>query len=1761
MGRIGTVLVGVGDLTLVGDDGCVIVLQQEEVGQLGADAGGDVHDAEVPAAVQDAHDAAVEALRVQRCRSGIGPQPGGIQVAVIGDLIGVGVNAIHVVAVVDEDVAIQVAAGQELLAALAGDGPVLGLGDVEADPLALTLLVVQQTAQLQVLDVSDGDGAGSDLAGLGNGGGDDEGLADADGSDAAVLVNGDDALIVAGPGDALVHQVPGEDIGLELAGSAGQQLKVFPIQGNAGGIIGGGHLAGVLGNHVKAAVIADQAAQGVLGNIIDGVGSAGSLAGGGVDGVKDVVGADRAHCGGVVQDVVVMVPGHRLNTDIAHVAHVVVVDVVAQVAVSGVVDGSQVLDVATVGAVSIAPTEQECASVVGITIVDGVEVALVINGHGQQLVVGIVGAAGEGQGNGVLLHHVTVGQIDGVDVVCGADQGIHGTGGGIIGHVLDLGVILALAHQVAGLPVALLGGVELAVGGGHEDVAAGVLGCDDGPGHGGLVDGAVHVDVTQVIGVVVELVDVDLSKAVGVAAGQLIGKAVHPAAEVVDALVVILDGVEGLVAGVVGNHHDTVTVDGELAHIHLGGDGLTGLGLLSAHHGQDIGALGVQNGDGGDVVVVGGVDDQVAGLGILLDGIDHGSLAVHGEGVTLVSALADGAGGHQSLHSVDGQGVAGLIELGYSHQTDGEPVAVLKAHLLGGGPDAQTDVVDVHPGGVSLVVVGSLELVGAAGVNDVALAVQDIEHEAGGVTDQGNGHIAELGLGVQGSTVSGEGILDEVGVADEEPLVDAIEQGQVVQTTGVGEDVVVIGIVGVVRTVIHAGVGPVAVEAQHGDGLNGIDHALCVSSSDDLHEALDVAAVDIVSEGILVGQLHHDLDMDLLAGSHSESSGLQGGQDQVCVKGVDLAVAVQVSLGVDGGQGTGGMLQNHLGIGGIGQAVAVQIAVQSGADGQVLAAHGVGGSHGKLGGVLAVIGNAVELIQLLGEEVTGQGVGLLSVRDVVDGEAEGVGAGLLGIVTQLGLDLAVGSAGGGVLIHQNVGTGGDGVGHIGQTAALLQDGIVAADLGINQRLGGTHQQAGGQRAGAHAGLLSQTVLTDVLHDQGGHTGDLGSGHGSAGQVHVGVAGLDLAVDGVDVAAGSGDLGLDLQVAGNTPGAIGAHGDAAGAGGGDDLVGDVHGALVQTVAHVLAGGLQEVAVSHGDGDTGARADIVGQIHVQNALGVVGDDTTGKTGIGGVVALLEEADLATEADHDGLGGIVHQGSGGGSLLSGADVVDQDIVIVLAADGIHTVDVSIVDHTAGVEEVAVGDGQVVIGGAQVLNGGHGQGVGGGGRAADDGEVHIVAVQGGHAVAAVVCPGTGVTGGDGHDGVRLGQAVQDVLVGLASGEALVGAQGQVDHITAEHDGVLDGDHVVGVVSAAHLAEDLHDEDLGIGGDTLGLDGLHGGFIAGGGGDEAVGGGDTGDMGAVAALAVAIVGDLVVAVNVVDGEGHLCVDVPGLGIGQAVVLDEGVDVELSQDLLHIHHVQQIQALDVAVGIHALLSGLLLQCIAESACVEALMVGVQTGVDDSDAAAGAGVAGGPGGVGADHAGGIGLQRLSGLDGQRSVLLLNDDLLDARNGCDLIDAAVGNVGGDDVAGQGQVPDHIQLLTGQGTLLDDSSDLCLLLAQGLSVVGRIGVGGNALGGELLQDGLVSQDDGDTDVFRFRVLLLLVRMLHGIELQLDICVNAVDLLDGELMAGLSGSEQISEAPGISSGTHAEHHAQHEHHRQYSNHRVSHFHFFSSF
>lgn len=117
-----------------------------------------------------------------------------------------------------------------------------------------------------------------------------------------------------------------------------------------------------------------------------------------------------------------------------------------------------------------------------------------------------------------------------------------------------------------------------------------------------------------------------------------------------------------------------------------------------------------------------------------------------------------------------------------------------------------------------------------------------------------------------------------------------------------------------------------------------------------------------------------------------------------------------------------------------------------------------------------------------------------------------------------------------------------------------------------------------------------------------------------------------------------------------------------------------------------------------------------------------------------------------------------------------------------------------------------------------------------------------------------------------------------------VAGAQGQVGGIGTQHHGVLNGHHVVGVVSAAALAKDLHDQDLCVRSHALGADGVQGiGVAALAIGHVAVARGDAGDVGAVVTLGILVMGDVQAVVHVVEAEGDLGVHIQ-VGSSQTVV-------------------------------------------------------------------------------------------------------------------------------------------------------------------------------------------------------------------------------------------------------------------------------------
>ena len=348
-------------------------------------------------------------------------------------------------------------------------------------------------------------------------------------------------------------------------------------------------------------------------------------------------------------------------------------------------------------------------------------------------------------------------------------------------------------------------------------------------------------------------------------------------------------------------------------------------------------------------------------------------------------------------------------------------------------------------------------------------------------------------------------------------------------------------------------------------------------------------------------------------------------------------------------------------------------------------------------------------------------------------------------------------------------------------------------------------------------------------------------------------------------------------------------------------------------------------------------------------------------------------------------------------------------------------------------------------------------------------------------------VTSGNHHHGVGLFQIVQELLVHFAPCQACVaGAQGQVHAVTAQDNGVFQGGKVVRLISAAGDAEDLHHQDLRIRGVAHHASGSGRFPVAAlAVGDVPVGVGDACHVGAVTALHILVMGQVEAVVNVVISKGHL-------GAGVELLGGDGglppVGVQLGQNLSNLSSVQQVLLPDEVLHRHAGLLGVFRNGVVKGAGVKGLMVQHQAGVDDGNPGACAGVAQlpdliGPVHLGGDgHAGG-GVRPLLGDRG--GILGLQHHVLDARNFGNLLHLPIGNIGGDDVGRQGQVPDHVQGLAVQGLLLNGCGYGCLAGLQAAPIGGSCRVAANGLGGEAGRyRGLLLQNNGYADGIRVAV-----------------------------------------------------------------------------
>ena len=1230
-----------------------------------------------------------------------------------------------------------------------------------------------------------------------------------------------------------------------------------------------------------------------------------------------------------------------------------------------------------------------------------------------------------------LLQAVGANDVENVVVVLEGvlpdDADAVGNGDGALGAaVADQGV----AHDVEGAGAAgLVDGDGQIIGGGA------VLGLGGDGGGTGLVGGKLGV-----LGQLVALA-VGLNGDHGLVGGGPLQSQVG--------------SIEGRIAiqpdigiGGVRQHGHGGGVQQEFAHgnirAHLVGDGDLALGL---HVGPD----GGLDGDGGGAGSLGGHDAAPdlghAGVGGAPHQVLVGGIVGSHSGVQLDIALL--GQGHSGL--IQGDLGDGIVSQLYAVSALVQRI-VIGHHIEGTIQELLIEVRDVEGVGILLVGPGR-GTVGLQGGDDAVVVVGAQAHFLLAVVDVG----LPLG-GVQG----GAGQAEVIGQGHVQvlPAVSAGAEGQALPVHDVGHFTVggEIEGIGILQVILHVeavniglgGVGHAGVVGDHAAGVQrgedlahiGGTHLLVAGVIHGL-AGVDAVAVQIhlagvavrdgdirglgraqqaglqvvqVADAVAAAQVHADLiggggggvvALGHHEGIHAQAHDVHHGVDAGHVGGVHLHVLAVIDIGVleDGGlgpvaveaqEGHGqrgivvvGQLHEafHIdAVGELGQVLPVRIgqADGDGDRGLALGGHGDGGAAEGAAGDLDGAGVGGEGIALLGDvqavgggalgldlgiDVIGQG----GAGEVLHHEAQLVHAQLVGVVAQLDLGLFL-------TPDIQVGGSGGGRGQVHHAGALLAGRVCHAFL-IVQNVGGAHQQAVHQNLLVGVGGTGHQGI-HILQSGGGHTSQIRRGHGGAAHVAV----LGEGQRGIDVAAGGGNLRLERQGGQRAPGGEVAHGHIA-------LLGGGHGELLLgLIGHHLAVGQAD---AHG-GDL-----VVFHRHVQQvAVAVVVDDAAGGTGSGGVELLLLEGQAAAH-DHGDLAGDVQ------ALVIGhvAVVGHHDVLIGLRGLAAQQQLGEAVTGHIIIRYAALADQErrSLVG----VDGGNGQRRVIGGRGADDAGVGV-----GHggevAVGTALRGGVGVAGraveqdaGGLHQVIILGG---QVALGLPA-EAAVGAQGHIDHVHVQQQGVVQGrqDGVRGG-AVGGVGEYLEDGQLGLGRLT-------------GEGDAAVGvhglaGGDAGHMGAVViAVFLHSVGrgdNVRVGVGIVEGKGHLGALIQVV-LGQQLQGAGAVLLGIPQSGIAVCGDLGLAVLALADLIEQLGQAGLLQLLHGRSVGKCLVVHIQAGVQDADERPLALVLGVVG-ISGHFRGGQGLAQSGGAHGVGIVGLAQHHVHYAVKLLDVVDPAIGHLGG-------------------------------------------------------------------------------------------------------------------------------------------------------
>ena len=409
-------------------------------------------------------------------------------------------------------------------------------------------------------------------------------------------------------------------------------------------------------------------------------------------------------------------------------------------------------------------------------------------------------------------------------------------------------------------------------------------------------------------------------------------------------------------------------------------------------------------------------------------------------------------------------------------------------------------------------------------------------------------------------------------------------------------------------------------------------------------------------------------------------------------------------------------------------------------------------------------------------------------------------------------------------------------------------------------------------------MPGQVRFPDILRRQRNHAGHLGRSHRRTGHIFIGRAARDLAIDRINISAGGSDLRFQGQAARNAPRTEAAHGIVfqAKVPGSNLLAHRKRTGIVQNLpaaaGHWSSVGLEHLAVCLGHGDKRRRFAVIGEIHIDGACLIVINNRGDCTGGDGIVPFFEEGNVAASGAHQYLPLYCITQCRKFLRLPISVYVD---IRLLPGQGGHG---GVAVFRLGIEHQIAANIQVHPRVSAVVYGSHRQGIGIRTRHTGGGHTHITGIQVTGRAVAILHPGAGVAGRHGGHNAAVRQRIQNGLIRIIAVPVIAraaGTQGQIYRITAQHNRILNGSHIVRIVCTAGSAKYLHGNNLGIRRNALDIDRLQGRS------KTAVRLGNIGicrcnsrHMGAVFCLAVVVMGNVQIPIDVVKSEGELPAEV-----------------------------------------------------------------------------------------------------------------------------------------------------------------------------------------------------------------------------------------------------------------------------------------------